>query len=86
MRRFVLLLFALLAFFWWLRRLLAGARRVRGVHQTDSRPVSQGRMVRDRVCNTFLPQSGAIRLQLEGEDLYFCSEACRDRFLAENRG
>jgi YHS domain-containing protein len=40
-------------------------------------------MVRDRVCNTFLPQSRALELEVGGERHYFCSESCRDRFLAE---
>jgi len=38
-------------------------------------------MVRDRVCNTFIPESKALRLQIGGEEHFFCSEACRDRFL-----
>jgi hypothetical protein len=40
-------------------------------------------MVRDRVCNTFLPQSRALELKVGDERHYFCSEGCRDRYLAE---
>jgi hypothetical protein len=36
-------------------------------------------MVRDRVCNTFLPRSQAIREVMSGQERYFCSIACRDR-------
>jgi hypothetical protein len=40
-------------------------------------------MVRDRVCNTFLPVSEAIRVEDASGEHFFCSERCRDRFLAE---
>jgi YHS domain-containing protein len=39
-------------------------------------------MVRDRVCETFLPRSRAILVVHEGEEHFFCSEGCRSRFLA----
>jgi YHS domain-containing protein len=39
-------------------------------------------MVRDRVCNTFLPEEKALRVEEDGEEHFFCSEACRDRFRA----
>jgi uncharacterized protein len=36
-------------------------------------------MVRDRVCNTFLPRERALREVMAGEERFFCSTACRDR-------
>ena len=44
-------------------------------------PVAGEPMVRDRVCNTFLPRAKAIVLDHDGENHYFCSESCRSRFL-----
>jgi len=38
-------------------------------------------LVRDRVCNTFLPQDRALRATVAGKPEFFCSEACRDRAL-----
>jgi uncharacterized protein len=38
-------------------------------------------LVRDRVCNTFLPQDRALRAIVDGKPEFFCSEACRDRAL-----
>ncbi len=38
-------------------------------------------LVRDRVCNTFLPQDRALRAVVDGKPEFFCSEACRDRAL-----
>lgn len=45
-------------------------------------PRFEGAMVRDRVCQTFLPRSRALALRSDGEEHFFCSPACRDRFLA----
>jgi hypothetical protein len=39
-------------------------------------------MVRDRVCNTFLPRERAVRALVAGHEEHFCSAACRDRALA----
>jgi hypothetical protein len=36
-------------------------------------------MVRDRVCNTFLPRERAITEIVNGCEMHFCSAACRDR-------
>ena len=76
-RRFLLLVLAAVGIFWLMRR-LRSARRAASVSKSAER---QGRMVRDRVCNKFLPRSSALTLQVDSEEHYFCSEACRDRFL-----
>jgi hypothetical protein len=36
-------------------------------------------MVRDRVCDTFLPRSRALVAVVDGKEQHFCSPACRDR-------
>jgi hypothetical protein len=42
---------------------------------------SGGEMVRDRVCNTFVPRDRALRALIGGQEAHFCSAACRDRAL-----
>jgi hypothetical protein len=40
-------------------------------------------LVRDRVCDTYLPRSRAIRhVDPDGSERFFCSEACRQKHLA----
>ena len=40
-------------------------------------------MVRDRICNTFLPRSKAIvHRDKGGAEHFFCSESCRSAYLA----
>jgi hypothetical protein len=36
-------------------------------------------MVRDRVCDTFLPRSRALVAVVDGREQHFCSAKCRDR-------
>ena len=36
-------------------------------------------LVRDRVCNTFLPRDRALSVLVDGREEHFCSSACRDR-------
>jgi YHS domain-containing protein len=38
-------------------------------------------MVKDPSCGVYFPQKDGIHLRHAGEDLYFCSEACRDAFV-----
>jgi uncharacterized protein len=39
-------------------------------------------LVRDPVCNTFVPRDRALRALIDGEEHHFCSEACRTKALA----
>ncbi len=41
---------------------------------------SAGELRKDPVCGTFVPVATSLKLVVNGETLYFCSAACRDRF------
>ena len=36
-------------------------------------------MVRDRVCDTFVPRARALMAVVDGREQHFCSPACRER-------
>ena len=36
-------------------------------------------MVQDPECGTYVPRSDAVKAQLKGKTLYFCSADCRDK-------
>ena len=36
-------------------------------------------LVRDPICNTYVPRSRALTALVQGREEHFCSEACRDR-------
>jgi hypothetical protein len=63
-----------------LGRAVAAVWRPRPAPGADPRP--SGELVRDRVCNTFLPRERAIRALVGGREEHFCSAACRERALA----
>ena len=74
--RLILIFFAIVAVLSIVRGFLAPstpARRAR-----TQRPQSAGRLVKDPVCGTYIPEETALRSGNE----FFCSEQCRQRFLA----
>jgi hypothetical protein len=44
-------------------------------------PAQASELVRDRICNTFLPRERAIHALVNGQEEHFCSVSCRDRAL-----
>ena len=67
---------------WLLGRLLGGPRRRSAPGGARPSTPKTGTMVRDRVCNTFLPRSHALVVRSGAEELYFCSETCRNQWSA----
>lgn len=45
----------------------------------DSLP--RKRMVKDEICNTYIPEEEALKETWKGQVYYFCSEECRQKFL-----
>jgi hypothetical protein len=43
-------------------------------------------LVRDRICNTFLPRERAVHAVVAGREEHFCSATCRDRAQAAASG
>jgi YHS domain-containing protein len=64
-----------------LRRRVGEARAHRG--ESEPRTLYKGVMVRDPVCGLHVPESRALTEQRSGETIYFCSETCRQSFLAD---
>jgi len=38
-------------------------------------------MVKDPVCEVYFPKRTGIHMRVDGEDIYFCSTKCRDKFI-----
>ncbi|MFZ5584406.1 MAG: hypothetical protein ACOZHQ_00605 [Thermodesulfobacteriota bacterium] len=84
-----LLRWAVIALVVWLlyrmvRRLFAG--QLGGGRRADNlRPRGDEEildvMVQDPQCGTYLPQHEALRAVIQGQEKFFCSEACRDAYL-----
>lgn len=52
---------------------------VEGYRGSSPAAPSGRELVRDRVCNTFLPRERAIHALVNGHEEHFCSTACRDQ-------
>jgi hypothetical protein len=48
-------------------------------YQGATRQEPATEMVRDRVCDTFVPRSRALMAIVDGREQHFCSPECRDR-------
>jgi YHS domain-containing protein len=71
------------ALLFWLVRKLGQARRRPAGARADA-PRFEGAMVRDRVCQTFVPRARALSVRAGDGEHFFCSAACRDAFLARS--
>jgi YHS domain-containing protein len=38
-------------------------------------------MIKDPVCDIYFPKKDGVHLRFNGKDHYFCSTACRDKFV-----
>ncbi len=83
--RYLLIALAVWILYRTLRRWVSGAsgggRPRRGTGPSGESEVLDV-MVQDPQCGTYLPRHEAIRAWARGEERFFCSEACRDNFLA----
>ncbi len=69
------LAYRLIAFWQRLRRPEAGS--------PPASPARSGNMVKDEVCQTYLPRESALRETIDGEERFFCSPECRRKGLEE---
>lgn len=54
-------------------------------HAASSGRKPSGVMVKDEICNTYLPEEDAIRERVGGKDYFFCSKNCRQKFLDQGK-
>ena len=40
-------------------------------------------MVKDEICNTYLPKEEAIAAKFDGKEYFFCSKECHQKFLEQ---
>jgi YHS domain-containing protein len=41
-------------------------------------------MIKDPFCEIYFSKKDGVHLRSDGQDLYFCSKACRDKFLEKH--
>jgi YHS domain-containing protein len=50
------------------------------------REESGGEMVKDPICDTYVPKSRAIEKHLDGQTIYFCSQDCATAYDKKRAG
>ena len=74
--------FGLLLFFlFYLYRKLVGFLRLSS--SSSSPPPITGQVHKDPQCGIYVAEELAVKAPARGQQYYFCSTECRDRFLAE---
>ncbi|MGH9312773.1 MAG: hypothetical protein ACRD09_14010 [Vicinamibacterales bacterium] len=76
----VLLVLLLIRVLW---RLIGGV--IAGIADTKGRRGEPVQLVRDPICGTYVVPARALPLTAAGITQYFCSERCREQFLARAR-
>ncbi len=74
------ILYALLAYIIYKFIQLYQVLTRKGGQRRQAKPTS-GLMVKDEVCNTYLPKEDALKEIAEGKEYFFCSKECRQKFL-----
>jgi YHS domain-containing protein len=39
-------------------------------------------MIKDPFCEAYFPKRNAVHLNVNGEDLYFCSDECKEKYIS----
>ncbi len=43
-------------------------------------------MIKDPYCEAYFPKRNAVHLNFDGQDLYFCSAECKDKYITAQSG
>jgi uncharacterized protein len=43
-------------------------------------------MVQDPVCKTYVPRRDSVRRVIQGQEVFFCSNDCADKYESEKKG
>ncbi len=82
-------LLALFALLWTGKHIVRQVSSMVSPHQRSNKTPQNGEqsddMVKDPVCQTYIPKSLAIRKSLAGTEVYFCSKECAAKFVEEQQ-
>lgn len=42
-------------------------------------------MIQDPVCGIYVPKGNSVGLQYKGQELFFCSQECKDKFIDSHK-
>ena len=59
------------------------ARQKKNVSSRENEQIDDV-MIKDPFCEAYFPRRNAVRLKMNDDVYYFCSQACRDKFIARH--
>jgi uncharacterized protein len=62
----------------WMFPTASSSRSVSGKSTTEIDDI----MIKDPFCEVYFPKRNGVHFNLSGKDLYFCSNQCKDKYLA----
>ena len=62
---------------------LSGSSPAASQAERGSAPATGVQMARDPVCGTYVVPDRAVSISIGRQKMYFCSEACRDKYRAK---
>ena len=77
----IILLLAVAAYFYFRIKPRSGGRSARSIRNRTMGRIDDV-LEKDPVCGVYVAKGSGIRLDRDGKTHYFCSVACRDRFIA----
>ena len=80
--RQLFILVLLLALGYLVSQLMSPRRRMPRTPEPQAPTEITEEMVRDPYCHVYLPRSQAIRRKIRGQEHFFCSPGCLEKFLA----
>lgn len=86
--RILIVLVLVVLLYYMLRGLLHPRREDRDTQgrHPDVGQAGGNELVKDPSCQTYISITTAFRARIGGKDLFFCSEACMNRYLQEQKG
>jgi YHS domain-containing protein len=87
MYSFLVRFLMLIGVIWLLRRLLSFFADASKKAGSKNNPAStSNHMVKDPICGMYMDSRLAIRLESGKEEVYFCSEDCKNKYLGKSPG
>ncbi len=81
--RILIILALFLVLYYLVRGLFRPGKGERETPRThpDVDRVGGNELVKDPLCQTYVPKRSAVRKRFRGEDVFFCSQECMERYL-----
>jgi YHS domain-containing protein len=86
--KILIVLILILVLYYMLRGLLSPRRggKVNRERPSARKWVGGNELVKDPYCQTYIPMDTAFQAKIGGDNLFFCSEDCMNRYVEEKGG